>query len=78
MKAYRRTRSIAPLTLNLGMRCKWVLNFMPRLLLPSVKDPLISTEYEARWTLTHSQTFREEKNILSLLGVEPWIILSVT
>jgi hypothetical protein len=44
MKAYRRTRSIAPLTLNLGMRCKWVLNFMRWLLLPPVKYPLIPTE----------------------------------
>jgi hypothetical protein len=41
MKAYR---SIAPLTLNLGMRCKWVLNFMRWLLLPPVKGPLIPTE----------------------------------
>jgi len=44
MKAYRRTRSTAPITLNLGMRCKWVLNFMRRLLLPPVKDPFIPTE----------------------------------
>lgn len=44
MKAYRITRSIAPLTLNLGMRCKWVLHFMRWLLLPPVKGPLISTE----------------------------------
>jgi len=44
MKAYWRNRSVAPLTLNLGMRCKWTLNFMPQLLLTPLKDPLIPTE----------------------------------
>jgi hypothetical protein len=34
MKAYRGSRGIAPLSLNLGTRRKWVVNFMPRLLYP--------------------------------------------
>jgi hypothetical protein len=40
--AYR-SRHITVLTLNMGIKCKWLLNFMPWLLLHLVKDPLIPT-----------------------------------
>jgi hypothetical protein len=44
MKAYRRTRGIAPpLFLNLDTRWKWVVNFMPSHFTPGDKA-LVPTE----------------------------------
>jgi hypothetical protein len=46
VKAYRGTRGIAPLILNLGTRWRWVVNFTPRPLYPRKINP-VRTEEEA-------------------------------
>jgi hypothetical protein len=39
MKTYRGRRGTAPLTLNIGTRWRWVVNFMPRPHYPGKKNP---------------------------------------
>jgi hypothetical protein len=39
METYRGSRGIAPLILDLGIRWRWVVNFMPRPLYPQGKSP---------------------------------------
>jgi hypothetical protein len=56
MKAYRGSRHVAPLVLNLGIRWSRVVNFMPQLLYHR-KRTLIHIEYETGWTREPFQMF---------------------
>jgi hypothetical protein len=48
MQAYRGSRGVAPLILNLGSRWRWVVNFTPWPLYPWEITP-VPIELEARW-----------------------------
>ena len=50
MKVYRGSRGIAPLILNLGIGCRWVVSFNARPLYPQ-ETTAVPTEQEAGWTL---------------------------
>jgi hypothetical protein len=49
MKAYRVSRGMSPLILNLGTRWEWAVNFMPRPLYHRERNP-VPVEQEAGWT----------------------------
>jgi hypothetical protein len=67
MKAYRGSRSVAPLILNLGTIRRWVVIFTFQPLCPPEKDPPVSIEWEHVWPLEPNRTFwRREISYLCL------------
>ena len=75
-KAYRGSRIITPLLLNLGARWKWVATFTPRprCLLERTQLPI---KYVAGWAPEMAGNLGEEKNVLSLAGGGDWTVQSV-
>jgi hypothetical protein len=76
MKTNKGKRGISKLILNLGVRLKLDVNFMPQQL-----DPGEKPQYSlSRWLggiHTQSGRFGEDKNLLPLPGFEPWIVQSI-
>ena len=63
MKAYRGSTGIAPLILNLGTRCRWVVNFTPRPLYSREITP-VPIEQEAGRATEPDWTFcKREKSL---------------
>jgi hypothetical protein len=73
MEAYRGSRDIAPLVINLGTKWRWVVNFKLRSFYPLERSP-VSTEQEA-WLATEPVwTFCRKYNILHVPGFERRIV----
>jgi len=73
MKTNRGKRGTAKLILNLGMRIKLYVNFMPQQLDPG-KKPQYSPNRWLSGPQTHSGRFGEDKNLFPSPGFETWII----
>jgi hypothetical protein len=80
MKAYRQSRGMAPLSLNLRTRRRWLVKFMPQLLY-KLQCPLTtrlggphswSGLLEIRWTLQVTWTSEEKKYCWE--GMKVWIV----
>jgi hypothetical protein len=65
MKAYRGSRTVAPVIFSLGTRWKYVVKLNLRLIYFWGKEPR-----HPLWTPELIWTFREEKNLLSVQGFE--------
>lgn len=65
MKAYRWSRSVAPLILSLGTTCRWIVDFTSRPLY--TRQPLNTGLGGSQ---RRSRQFGEEKNVLSLTRFE--------
>jgi hypothetical protein len=64
MKAYKASRGIAPLILNLSIRWKCVVNSAPWALYPHGKNPSVPIDQEAGWASELVWTFwRREKSL---------------
>ena len=68
-KVYGGSRSIVPLILNLGMRCRWVASFTPRPLY-SRREPLVPIVREIGWAQDPIWTVRRRHKCLYLPGFE--------
>ena len=73
MKTNRGKRGIAKLILNLGMRLRLDVNFMPQQIDPG-KKPQYSLNRWLGGPHTQSGKFGEDKYLLPSPGFEPWII----
>jgi hypothetical protein len=73
VKAYRGSRRIALLILQLGARWIRVDKFTSRPLYPQERTP-VRIEEEAGWTPESVYTFGDEKTFFLLPGFEPWNI----
>jgi hypothetical protein len=72
MKAYRGSRGIAPLILNLYSRWKGVVNLHTQATLsPPQREAQDSLNRRQGRTHSWSGQFEEEKSLSSLLGIEP-------
>jgi hypothetical protein len=70
VKAYRGSRGIAPLILELGDRWSWVVNFTPRPLHDLERTP-VHTEEEARWATESVCTFCRSHKFFSYRDSNP-------
>jgi hypothetical protein len=68
MIAYRRSRDIAPIILNLGARWRWVVNVTSRSLYPPPGKKLGIFEHKAGWTPGTVWMFRRT-DVLPLLDL---------
>jgi len=73
MKAYRESRGITPLILNLGSRWRGILNFIPRPLCSRERTP-VPLELWLAGPQSQSGLFGEDRYILPLSGFEPQTI----
>jgi hypothetical protein len=71
MKAYWGSEGIAPLILDLGIRWRWVVSFMPRPLYPQGKSPWYPLDRRLDGTQSRSGRGGLEKNSQPPSGIEP-------
>ena len=65
VKAYRGTRGVAPVILNLGARWKWVFSIAPLPLYPREKIRPVPIEEEAGWSPAPVwSVWRTEKSLI--------------
>ena len=76
MKAYWVRKSVVPLVLNLSTRWRWGINFMPRPLYPQERT-LVATQLKAVETRETFWTVFDKRNLLPLLGFEPWTVQAI-
>ena len=88
MKAYRKSRSIALLILNLTIRWRWLVNFTHWQIYPQERTPLPTNLPPGKNTATHSRLplggshsksggSVQQKNVLPLPGFELHIVQSI-
>jgi hypothetical protein len=71
MKAYWGSGGIAPRTLDLGTRLRWVVSFMPRPLYPQGKSPGYPLDRRLGRPQSRSGRGGEEQNSQPPSGIEP-------
>jgi hypothetical protein len=72
--ASRESRGAAPLIFNLGIRWRHVVSLTLLLLYSWGKNPQYPLNRKLGGPQTWSGHFGEEKSLLPLLGIEPWIV----
>jgi hypothetical protein len=77
MKACRGSRGVAPLILNLGIRWRWVVNYMPQLLYPCENFTgctiLVCTIYVTLWRITVNPWHIVCDNLKQHLRASKWL-----